>query len=107
MAQATGIDGASAEARHRFRYLGQISRDTSSPFAEEEAADGLQPILPEALRVCRAWLDGMPVDDFNRQSVLHLEALTENLIRNGKPPTKAMLRVQSYALRQLPQSSCR
>jgi hypothetical protein len=55
----------------------------------------LQPILPEALRVCRAWLDGLPVDDFNRHSVLHLEALTENLIRNGKPPMKAMLRMQS------------
>jgi len=51
--------------------------------------------LHGALKVCRSWLNDLPAKDTTRSSVLHLEALIENLISTESTCGMAMSNVRA------------
>ena len=58
-------------------------------------ADGNAPLLYGVRKLCHDWLADVAVDELTRQSVLHLEALTENLINTNTTSEIAMSNVRA------------
>ena len=81
-------------------YL-QTSSDTtpsSSAYSVATAAngaDGSHHLLQEVVRLSRQWVDHIHGQDLQREGILHLGNLAEELIRNGQASLYAMAQLRT------------
>jgi hypothetical protein len=74
----------------------QTSSDTTpSPPAVAVATGGSPHLLHKVFRLSRQWVEHIPVHDLQREAILHLGNLAEDLIRNSNTSLLAMAQLRA------------